>query len=150
MDTKEWFKDRWEKLGDLTELLKVVSPKYRDPEVYLKELILDEEDEDLADRRLKALEMQSKVNEEQKIEIELQRLRLNRNKILLSTDWTQLPDSPFTSEQKHYYRKYREYLRNLPRDIIEERLPMVLMNFEEWNKWIKSVRNRPEYKTYIP
>lgn len=150
MDTKEWFKDRWERLGDLTELLKVVSPKYHDPKVYFQELILDEEDESLAERRLRTLENQCKIDEEERIKIQLQGIRLKRNEYLKETDWTQLPDSPFTSDQKHYYRKYRQYLRNLPRDIEDKKLPMKLMDFEEWNSWVKSIRNTPEFQTYVP
>lgn len=39
-------------------------------------------------------------------------VRLIRNSYLSNTDFTQLPDSPFTAEGKAQYAEYREYLRN--------------------------------------
>lgn len=42
------------------------------------------------------------------------RLRKEREVKLAQTDFSQLADAPFTSEEKMQYRSYREYLRNLP------------------------------------
>ena len=141
MNKKQWFKQRWEKLGDLTELLKVASPEYRDPDKYLKELILEEEDEDIADRRLRALEGQLLITKSAKMEVELQRVRLERNKMLLNTDWTQVSDAPLSSSGRQLYREYRQYLRDIPelfdRDQI---LELEVMDFNTWKE------NKPKYK----
>lgn len=39
-------------------------------------------------------------------------VRAVRDSYLQDTDFTQLPDAPFTSEEKSLYAEYREYLRN--------------------------------------
>ena len=39
-------------------------------------------------------------------------VRSIRNLYLSSTDFTQLPDSPFTGEEKSQYAEYRQYLRD--------------------------------------
>ena len=39
-------------------------------------------------------------------------VRFIRNGYLASYDFTQLPDAPFTVEQKELYAQYRQYLRN--------------------------------------
>lgn len=36
-----------------------------------------------------------------------------RNDLLASTDWTQVPDSPLSEEQKQAYRTYRQALRDM-------------------------------------
>lgn len=41
-----------------------------------------------------------------------QRVRSVRNKYLQATDYTQLPDAPFTAEEKAQYADYRQYLRD--------------------------------------
>ena len=41
-------------------------------------------------------------------------LRTERNSLLASSDWTQSPDSPLTSEAKAEWAVYREALRDLP------------------------------------
>jgi hypothetical protein len=40
--------------------------------------------------------------------------RLARNALLRCSDWTQLPDSPLTAEQKAAWGSYRQALRDLP------------------------------------
>ena len=42
------------------------------------------------------------------------RLRRERNALLVSSDWTQAADSPLTDEAKTEWATYRETLRNLP------------------------------------
>lgn len=37
-----------------------------------------------------------------------------RNWLLISSDWTQLPDAPFTDAQKYAWADYRQQLRDLP------------------------------------
>lgn len=39
-------------------------------------------------------------------------VRIVRDTYLQATDYTQLPDAPFTPEEKAEYVEYREYLRN--------------------------------------
>lgn len=41
-------------------------------------------------------------------------IRAQRNALLASCDWTQLPDSPLTAEQKEAWTDYRQALRDLP------------------------------------
>lgn len=41
-----------------------------------------------------------------------QRVRSVRNGYLKDTDFTQLNDAPFTSEEKEQYAQYRQYLRD--------------------------------------
>lgn len=40
------------------------------------------------------------------------KVRAVRDSYLLATDYTQLPDAPFTSEEKLQYAQYRQYLRD--------------------------------------
>jgi hypothetical protein len=37
-----------------------------------------------------------------------------RNALLASSDWTQLPDSPLTAEEKQAWADYRQALRDMP------------------------------------
>jgi len=41
-------------------------------------------------------------------------LRSRRNEMLSECDWTQLPDSPLTSDQKSVWAAYRQLLRDFP------------------------------------
>ena len=41
-------------------------------------------------------------------------LRWWRQARLIASDWTQMPDSPLTLEQKEQWRTYRLWLRDLP------------------------------------
>lgn len=41
-------------------------------------------------------------------------IRARRNKLLARSDFTQLPDSPLTDDQKAAYQTYRQQLRDLP------------------------------------
>lgn len=43
-----------------------------------------------------------------------QAVRTERDRLLRSTDFTVLPDAPFTAEQQTAYRTYRQALRDLP------------------------------------
>lgn len=40
--------------------------------------------------------------------------RIQRNQLLKASDWTQLADAPFTSEQRQLWTTYRQALRDLP------------------------------------
>lgn len=46
----------------------------------------------------------------------LEQVRRERDLILLSTDWTQVTDSPLTAEQRSEWQMYRQALRDLPAD----------------------------------
>ena len=41
-------------------------------------------------------------------------VRPDRNAMLASTDWTQLPDSPLSDEKKQLWKQYRQALRDMP------------------------------------
>jgi len=41
-------------------------------------------------------------------------LRLRRNELLRLCDWTQMPDSPLSTENKTLWATYRDALRDLP------------------------------------
>ncbi|WP_406845520.1 tail fiber assembly protein [Flavobacterium soyae] len=43
----------------------------------------------------------------------LENLRTTRNVLLISSDWTQLDDSPLSEEKKTKWRNYRQALRDL-------------------------------------
>ena len=47
-------------------------------------------------------------------EVFWQKLRTERNFILMNSDWSQLPDAPLTSSQKTAWVTYRQALRDLP------------------------------------
>jgi len=134
----EWLKTRFKALGDLSEFLSVASPEFRDPEVYLQKLILEEPDLVLAEKRVATLEKvtsQAKGVKVNKDAIKLQKLRIDRLEALRNTDWTQLPDVPLTSEEKKAFREYRVYLRDMPQRI--ERLQLLKYDVPSFEEFIK-------------
>lgn len=135
MDRKHWFKTRWDRMGEgaLRDVLKVASPKYTDPEIYFEELIFNEEDENLADKRLTVLENLILQDNASKMEVEMERVRLERNRMLQLTDFSQLADVPLSNEEKKKYRQYRRYLRELPKLIEREQvLQFKVLTYQEW------------------
>ena len=46
-------------------------------------------------------------------------VRPERNRHLAASDWTQVPDSPLTTEQKQAWATYRQALRDLPAALAE-------------------------------
>jgi len=46
-------------------------------------------------------------------------LRRRRDNLLSASDWTQMPDSPLTAEQKTAWATYRQQLRDLPSTLTE-------------------------------
>lgn len=42
------------------------------------------------------------------------RMRLHRDGCLTASDWTQMPDSPLTDEQRQAWATYRQALRDFP------------------------------------
>ena len=51
------------------------------------------------------------------------RLRETRNRLLLNTDWTQLPDVPLTDAKKTEFATYRQALRDLPSNVQDVTAP---------------------------
>lgn len=56
-----------------------------------------------------------KTQQELAIELEnsWKNVRNERNRLLLESDWTQLPDSPITPEKKSEWQTYRQELRDI-------------------------------------
>lgn len=58
-------------------------------------------------------------------------VRAFRDELLNKTDFSQLPDTPVSEEEKEKYRRYRQYLRDVPKS---EKFPREkVLSFEEWN-----------------
>lgn len=62
-----------------------------------------------------------------------QRVRSVRNGYLQDTDFTQLSDVPFVTEEKFLYKQYREYLRNYT-----QKENWWLENPMDFNSWRKN------------
>lgn len=43
----------------------------------------------------------------------MREIRLDRNTLLVKSDWTQMPDSPLSQEQKQAWADYRQALRDI-------------------------------------
>lgn len=50
----------------------------------------------------------------------VERTRFERNRKLTASDWTQVPDSPLSAEQKAAWQTYRQALRDLPSTIPQD------------------------------
>lgn len=144
------FKERFEALEDIEELLSVAAPQYRDPKVYFDKLIANEKDKNIAEKRLRVLEDLRVRNEDEKRERALERLVRERDQLLKDTDWTQLPDVPLDASEKKFYRKYREFLRNLPNNLRSGNSSLRLMCFLDWKNWVKTVTHTPGFEQFIP
>lgn len=60
-------------------------------------------------------------------------LRNNRNVALKNSDWTQLADVTLSQEERTNWRKYRQYLRHLPKMYSDENVCSAeVMSYEEW------------------
>lgn len=42
------------------------------------------------------------------------RMRVHRNQLLSQSDWTQMPDSPLSGEERDAWTTYRQALRDFP------------------------------------
>lgn len=51
------------------------------------------------------------------VETILQEIRSIRNKLLMESDWTQLPDSPLSPEKRDLWSIYRQELRDIPESV---------------------------------
>jgi hypothetical protein len=60
-------------------------------------------------------------------------LREAREKTLRDTDWSQLADAPLSTNDRTYYREYRQYLRDLPLNYDNESITnWSIMTFDEF------------------
>lgn len=66
--------------------------------------VRDETDDELAQREADLAAFQ----------VDFSRVLAERNAKLALSDWTQLPDSPFTTEQRAAWATYRQELRDMP------------------------------------
>ena len=48
------------------------------------------------------------------IEMRMEQIRIERDRRLAASDWTQLPDAPLTEVQRAAWRAYRQALRDFP------------------------------------
>ena len=90
--------------------------------------------EALQDAENKKLEENRKREELERNRDYLTELRVIRDQLLTSCDWTQLPDvqDKFTSSKKEEWIEYRQKLRDLPENI-EDPKPLVLdPNHPDW------------------
>lgn len=69
-----------------------------------------------------------------KVDIAWKSLRDKRDKFLTKTDFTQVADSPLSSEMRSKYIAYRQYLRDLPSMHNDSSVwDAVIPTFEEWD-----------------
>lgn len=61
-----------------------------------------------------------------------EQLRIMRDNRLYECDWTQLPDSPLTVEQKESWFIYRQELRNLPENVDDPKDLVLDPNHPSW------------------
>jgi hypothetical protein len=130
-------------------------PEVNNPDLFLKEKILEEKDETLVEQRLakiEAVDTQWKRDiAEQKLKDELDKVIRRSQELMRQCDYTQLPDAEyieqdfrvrsFTQEEKLEWREYRKYLRRIPRLFKNKQiLELRVMGFEEWRL------NKPLYK----
>lgn len=69
------------------------------------------------------------MEEELNVENPLLAVKVERNRLLFITDWTQGNDSPLSTEKKEEWRLYRKSLRDIfdsyssPADVVWPKLP---------------------------
>lgn len=62
-------------------------------------------------------------------------VREKRNRLLQATDWTQLPDTELSTDERKDYRNYRNYLRVLPKLYDDATIAQAkVYDFENWKK----------------
>ena len=87
----------------------------------MKKIIIDEtgiqKEVDLTPEEIKHNEEQKKIWEDGLYDKTLNKLRLVRNDLLLKSDWTDLPNAPFTDEKKIEWQSYRTELRDLTNEL---------------------------------
>ena len=56
----------------------------------------------------------SEITQTETLELAMRGLRMLRDEALSASDWTQMADSPLSTEDKTAWANYRTYLRDLP------------------------------------
>jgi hypothetical protein len=98
------------------------------PNLHITELGIYEKSVELLDKEQKRREeIEESLNDYEDALIRI------RNRKLYETDWTQLPNSPLTQEQQELWAKYRQELRDLPKNIVND--PKELVNDENHPSW---------------
>ena len=59
-------------------------------------------------------------------------LRMERDSLLVESDWTQSPDSPLTDEKKKEWATYRQSLRDMTKTY--STVPLDKMGYMDWEK----------------
>ena len=114
------------------------------PHKYLRDLIQLKDQDSEVRSKLSDLEEARRVFEDSLVIKEeladVDKMKADRNRILLETDYTQLPDSPYSTAEKTEYREYRQYLRDLP-SLYENKqiLEPIALSFADWKL------NKPVY-----
>lgn len=81
------------------------------------ETVLEGEADDATQKILDgALAVKPEPTDAEKTEAAMAQLKMIRQELLSSSDYTQLNDSPFTAEQRSEWQMYRQELRDLPED----------------------------------
>tara|TARA_Y100000114_G_C11629906_1_gene263908 strand:- start:44 stop:469 length:426 start_codon:yes stop_codon:yes gene_type:complete len=57
-------------------------------------------------------------------------LRVERNRLLAETDWTQLPNAPLTDAKKKEWETYRQALRDLPSKSTPKLIKDVMFDYD--------------------
>ena len=76
---------------------------------YVDGVLVDLTEEEITARQAKEAEWASRADART-----AEQHRKTRNELLVDSDWTQMPDSPLTSEVKTSWATYRTALRDLP------------------------------------
>ena len=63
--------------------------------------------------------VEGRLEAEQNPEGALANIRMARDVLLLQSDWTQMPDSPLSQEQRQAWADYRQALRDLPQSNLD-------------------------------
>lgn len=106
-------------------------------DLYFRDNILNNPDEIGAESLLENLErLDVEIDVPDSGDLEFEKLRSDRNRILEETDKTQIADFPLTSKEKSKWRNYRQYLRDLPRNYNKTTIfKYKIMTFKEFLQW---------------
>jgi len=77
----------------------------------------------------------SELTETEILALAMRGLRLLRDEALSSSDWTQMPDSPLSADDKTAWANYRTYLRDLPANTDSDGALTFqgIQSFEDWS-----------------
>lgn len=104
------------------DLLSIHISSAEDSTEYIKTKYYDFELESFKDRIPKPSEYHDWMNKDWEFNRDkaVEKTRLERNRKLTASDWTQVSDSPLTAEQKAAWQTYRQALRDLPSTIPQD------------------------------